>query len=27
VRRLFRHWELKLAAVVLSVALWLFVMT
>jgi hypothetical protein len=27
VRRLFRNWELKLAAVVLSVALWLFVMT
>jgi hypothetical protein len=27
VRRLFRHWELKLASVVLSVALWLFVMT
>ncbi len=26
-RRLVRHWELKLAAVVLSVALWLFVMT
>lgn len=26
-RRLFRQWELKLAAVVLSVALWLFVMT
>lgn len=27
VRRLFRHWELKLAAIVLSTALWLFVMT
>jgi hypothetical protein len=27
VRRLFRHWELKLAALVLSLALWLFVMT
>jgi len=27
VRRLFRHWELKLAAVLLSLALWLFVMT
>jgi YbbR-like protein len=27
VRVIFRHWELKLAAVVLSVALWLFVMT
>lgn len=26
-RRLFRHWELKLAALVLSLALWLFVMT
>ena len=26
-RGLFRHWELKLGAVVLSVALWLFVMT
>ena len=26
-RRLVRHWELKLAALVLSVALWLFVMT
>jgi hypothetical protein len=27
VRRLFRHWELKLAALVLSFALWVFVMT
>lgn len=26
-RRLFRHWELKLAALVLSFALWVFVMT
>ena len=26
-RRFFRHWELKLAALVLSLALWLFVMT
>lgn len=26
-RRFFRQWELKLAAVVLSLALWLFVMT
>jgi hypothetical protein len=27
VRRLFRHWELKLAALALSSALWIFVMT
>jgi YbbR-like protein len=27
VRRFFRHWELKLAALVLSFALWVFVMT
>jgi hypothetical protein len=27
VRRLFRHWELKLAALMLSFALWVFVMT
>ena len=26
-RRLFRHWELKLAALALSSALWIFVMT
>ena len=26
-RRLLRHWELKLAALVLSFALWVFVMT
>lgn len=26
-RRFFRHWELKLAALVLSFALWVFVMT
>jgi YbbR domain-containing protein len=27
VRRLFRHWELKLAALALAFALWVFVMT